>query len=833
MDDTNSMTDTMAKWIWLDPARHPDVQETYATTFCDRSGYTFCVAEFQKTFVLEENAVSPECDVPANDDVPKKGTGALETGTLENSMLSGQDKCGVTTDVIALEGIMSAKLTVSADTRYRLWVNGRFIGTGPVAPGGDYGNQKPMPNWYATEYTVPLQKGENRIFAQVQLGGLAMTEYSAGRGGFWLACTDVSESGASVLNQTGLQSDGERPGSKRVSIHTDKTWQARLCNACRPDKSVDMTAPEAGWEQAVETGDSRMLRLSPLPPLCEQFVAPSEVFVFPQYRQRVQAQGDSITVQPGCPLTLYLKFDKIYSGYVSFGYQGTKNVKITLSIQEQIGKTHETERIVASESFSYRGLRMQSIGCIGVTLEGFSGKPVTLTDPGLIFSCYPAPEEGTFDCSDRALNQIYEVGKWTLAICRQSLHLDSPLHQETLGCTGDYFIESLMGYYCFSDTRLTRLDIVRTADFLRMNQGVMFHTSYSLIWVQMVAEYCRYTADFSVLDEVMDALDILLERFDSYIGENGLIENPPNYMFVDWVEVDGYTLHHPPKCLGQACLNAFYYKALTDAVYLCSLCCGKVEKSQGTAVLCPEVEGCRRKTLALCRRAEDHCDNKAQAYRQGIEECCNRAQIYRRRAEAVKKGFAAFYDTGRGLYFDGLDTPGQENAWQPANPNRRYFSQHTNSLAVLYGLAGDAMRTPVMEQVMADDSLIAAQPYFLHFVLDALDAAGLFEKYGLAQIRRWTRLVEEFPGGMKEIWDGSCDYSHAWGATPVYQLPSRLLGLTIVEPGFKRITLRPRTCGLAYAHIKVPTPFGIIDAVLHGDGQHSITVPDGIKYEIL
>ena len=120
MDDTNSMTDTMAKWIWLDPARHPDVQETYATTFCDRSGYTFCVAEFQKTFVLEENAVSPECDVPANDDVPKKGTGALETGTLENSMLSGQDKCGVTTDVIALEGIMSAKLTVSADTRYRL-----------------------------------------------------------------------------------------------------------------------------------------------------------------------------------------------------------------------------------------------------------------------------------------------------------------------------------------------------------------------------------------------------------------------------------------------------------------------------------------------------------------------------------------------------------------------------------------------------------------------------------------------------------------------------------------------------------------------------------------
>ncbi len=733
--------ETQAKWIWLDPAKHPAV--TYPTIFCDKTKYTFCVAEFQKEFVLEEE-------------------------------------------------IPSAKLTVSADTRYRLWVNGRLTGSGPVAPGGDYGNQKPMPHWYASEYTVPLQKGKNRIFAQVQLGGLAMTEYSAGRGGFWLSCMGESKSA--------------------FAIHTDSTWQARLNSRVRPDKSVNMTAPEAPWEQAVETGDSRCLLLSPLPPLCERFVPPSEVFVFPDYRarvscdggtasscsnaaysggdgailqqDRVSGRGGSITIQPGCPLTLYLKFDKIYSGYVSFGYRGTKNLRITLSIQEQIGKAHETERVVTSEAFEYRGLRMQSVGCIGVTLEGFAGEAVTLTSPGLMFTCYPAPEEGSFHCPDETLNRIYEVGKWTLTICRQSLHLDSPLHQETLGCTGDYFIESLMGYACFSDTRLTRLDIVRTADYLRMNDGVMFHTSYSLIWVQMVAEYCRYTADFSVLDEVWDALCILLERFHSYIGQNGLIENPPNYMFVDWVEVDGYTLHHPPKCLGQACLNAFYYKALLDAAYLCGL------------------------------RGEE-------------------ADVYQQRAQAVKDGFAAFYDAERGLYFDGLDTPGQENAWQPQNPRRRYFSQHTNSLAVLYGLAEESLRAPIMEKVINDGSLIAAQPYFLHFVIDALAAANLFEQYGLPQIRRWKRLTDEFSGGMKEIWEGNCDYSHAWGATPVYQLPIKLLGLAIMEPGFQKITLRPRTCGLEQAHIKVPTPFGIIDAELSGDGQHKITVPDGIEYEVL
>ena len=30
------------------------------------------------------------------------------------------------------------------------------------------------------------------------------------------------------------------------------------------------------------------------------------------------------------------------------------------------------------------------------------------------------------------------------------------------------------------------------------------------------------------------------------------------YMFVDWIEIDGLSLHHPPKALGQTCLNLFY-----------------------------------------------------------------------------------------------------------------------------------------------------------------------------------------------------------------------------------------------------------------------------------
>lgn len=56
----------------------------------------------------------------------------------------------------------------------------------------------------------------------------------------------------------------------------------------------------------------------------------------------------------------------------------------------------------------------------------------------------------------------------TLLICDRSIRLDSPMHQEPLGCTGDYYIESLMERAVSGETQLTRADIVRTAEILRL-----------------------------------------------------------------------------------------------------------------------------------------------------------------------------------------------------------------------------------------------------------------------------------------------------------------------------------------------------------------------------
>ena len=138
-----------------------------------------------------------------------------------------------------------------------------------------------------------------------------------------------------------------------------------------------------------------------------------------------------------------------------------------------------------------------------------------------------------------------------------------------------------------------------------------------------------------------------------------------------------------------------------------------------------------------------------------------------------------------------------------------------------------------MEWVLRSENLEGVQPYFMHFVFEALTKAGLFEKYGMKLLRRWQVLVEDCEKGMHELWvhyEGyGLDYSHGWGATPTYQLPVKLLGLEIIEPGFKKIKINPDLYGLEWAEIKVPTPYGEISCSIAEGENAKLSIPDGIE----
>ena len=244
------------------------------------------------------------------------------------------------------------------------------------------------------------------------------------------------------------------------------------------------------------------------------------------------------------------------------------------------------------------------------------------------------------------------------------------------------------------------------------------------------------------------------------MGDTGLVETPKSFMFIDWLYIDEISLHHPPKALGQTCLNMFYHRALS--------------------------------TAAQIYEALGHTDEAA---------------AYRKRAAALRTAInTLLYDVDRDLYFEGLNTPiPEDQLWQylPPNISKRYYRKHGNVLAVYCGVyEGD--QASFLRRVLTDDSLGQFQPYFAHFVLEAVHMADLSSEFTLPLCEDWKKAYKECSKGLQEGFikpepTYHFDYSHAWGGTPRYTVPLALSCLEILEPGFKKIRLRPQLLGLEHA----------------------------------
>lgn len=699
--------DKLAKWIWLNADKYAEYRKSPVSQFDPYSGKCpFAVAEFQKVLKYEQE-------------------------------------------------IKELRIDISADVKFWLYVNGAFVGQGPVGAGGDYGIDRPMPFQYYNTYRVYPGTDTVELLVMVQNVPTVLTDMSQGRNGM-------------ILSAEAELTDG----TKR-EIVTDETWMARVNRQRYAVNKTDETVQPDLWTRAAVAENVWTLKKPDIRMLEEEEVVPSDFVPF--------------TVEPGQMKELTCHFDKIYSVFHHIRVSGDTSYVIMVKDFERYEEkgSHISDLLVGNGDTDFRGLGMVSAGGFKVHVYNSGENPLQVERLSGYFTHYPVEKEGGFSCSEECLNKIYEMGRHALKICRQTLELDSPLHQENLGCAGDYFIASLMNYFTDGDTKLTRLDIVRIADCLKLYDGFMFHTTYSMIWIQMVYDYYLFSGDHSIFEEVSDAMEILLEKMHSYTEKEEIISNPPSYMFVDWLVVDGISLHHPPMALGQAVLNAFYYGGLVTAVKL-------FERMQK-------------------------------------QELCSR---YAQRAAVLKESFHRnFYDEQRGLYFDGHNTKHPTGPWLPENVDKRYFSWHTNSLAVLYDLAPAEEQVRIMETILNDLTLINPQPYFMHFVLEAVHKAGLFEKYGIAQLMRWKDMTK-FEKGLQEGWYDMSgygfDYSHVWGGTPTYQLPAKLSGFEMLEPGYQKIRLKPRLYGLEYAQIRMPTPYGYIEIKMKQGEKPQVSVPTQI-----
>ena len=656
--------------------------------------------------------------------------------------------------------VREVRLTVSGDTAFLLFADGRQVLRGPASVGGDFlYNEVLRPEYYASEISfVPEDPAAPlALKALVRMGSVRICEYSRGAGGFSL-CGTVEFT------------DGESE-----TVVSDESWRIRLLEAYTAPYRYHGAIRPGPYVQAEPQTTPVPTLTAPIPP-CEEHALSLE-------------DGGAVTAPNAGKTERRFALDKIYACYVNVFFTGAP-AKVRVRGSELPGGADWAYELDFDGNGAYYGMELLSVGEVRVEIEK-STHGQSEARVQLMASCYPAPTCAKTVTSDEALNNVFNVCVHSLRYCRQTMHLDSPRHCEPLACTGDYYIETLMTAFTFGDLRLAAFDVRRTANLLRQHNGEMFHTSYSLIWVQMLWDVYRLTGDAELLRQNADALGLLLDRFAGYVGANGLIETPPNYMFVDWLTPDGIDLHHPPKALGQTCMCLFYFGALQTA----------------------------EKIYAVLRDpdAAKNAHDKKEALRSAV--------------------VSLLWDPERELFFEGLNTPTPAHMiynYMPQNVNKRYYRLHANILAAYFGFFDEAETKALLRRILEAKDLGEAQPYFQHFLLDAVYRCGLRETYTLRLLSQWKPHVEACPKGLPEGFykptpTYSFDRSHAWAGTPAYALPLAVTGLKMIRPGFREFSLSPSSLGLDFARAGIPTPCGTVRVTAYKNAAPEIELPNGMS----
>ncbi len=651
--------------------------------------------------------------------------------------------------------IRKATLTYSGDTEFRLYCNDKFVATGPANPGGDFyiSNEVPWPTHYSFTSEV-LPEGNTLDFhAWVKMMPVRINEFSMGHGGFMLYGLVELEDG------------------RVEEITTDPTWLCRRDNAYTAPDYYDGTQPVEDFHPAVEVPNLWHSAPAPIPPRVEQEVGPNTFTVLPHSK----GEWD-------------FEYPLVYSGFIHLKVQTASRLDMTVQCRET-EVIQATEHFVFTRDTEYVSPGIRSVGGYHVIAENTGDTPATVT-LSVTETHFPVTRCAITETPDEDLNLVLSVCRHSLKSCMQMFESESVLHCEPMACTGDYYVEMMMTALSYGDLRLAEFDVLRTADILRVKKGEMFHATYSMIWVMMLYHAYLFAGHKDLLEKCEDALELLLDTFHTYLGENGIIENPPSYMFVDWVTVDGISLHHPPKALGQTFLNMFYYGGLTYGV--------KVYEALGDTA---------------------------------------KAERYRARAAALKAAINThLYDPQRELYFEGLNTPTREDLlqyWMPQNVEKRYYRRHSNVLAALFGVCDNP--ADLLTRTLEDDSLGYFQPYFAHFVLEAVRVCGLCDKFTRRLLEDWKEPIRSCPKGLPEGFykqsDYPFDHSHGWGGTPLYALPMALSGLEILEPGMTRVRLTPDLLGFPFATVEIPVPTGMIRIAMQQGKAPLITAPEGVIIE--
>lgn len=461
---------------------------------------------------------------------------------------------------------------VSAGNLYRLYVNGRAVGRGPVR---EWAGHAGLDTWDIAPW---LRAGANVISALVlyygeDVGGCQLTPP-----GFLLA---GALGGASLA--TGVAAwevrelDAWDAAAPRISLYNGfnewvdlDRWQPAVW---------EQGADAAGWGPAAPVPEAATqrptLEARLIPPLAETLMPPMSLIRTAGNRllfaaERMVSGTLEIELTAPAPLTLEIRYgDRLEDG-VFVGDHGGVNLQL-----DRLRMPAGRQRWAGA--FVLRGFRYVELAWEGAAPADLCPRPREVI--------YPVAHRARFESSDPWLNRCWREARLTVHLCMADTYMDNP-SRERQQYGGDGYLQALYGFELFGDLALWRQFLRhyaqgRRADGAHQSGGPwcwnQIIPAWTLLWIEAIGEYRRQTRDPAIAGEYAAAILEALAWFEPMLGDDGLLHVAERFKygpggdvlwnFIDWQTGQGDLT----QLTGEAArltLNGLYVMALDTAAEL-------------------------------------------------------------------------------------------------------------------------------------------------------------------------------------------------------------------------------------------------------------------------
>ena len=404
-----------------------------------------------------------------------------------------------------------------------------------------------------------------------------------------------------------------------------------------------------------------------------------------------------------------------------------------------------------------------------------------------MYTGYPFQLNAHFTSSDTSLKKILEVGWRTARLDAQESYTDCPYYEQ-LQYVGDTRIQAMVSLYNSGDDRLMRNAIEDIANST-LAEGITesryphnLHQeipTFSLIWISMLHDYYMYRNDTDFVKKQLRISRGVLSFFKKFQQADGSLNNAPYWEFTDWVEAPGWDGGVAP-----------------------------IDKSGNSALLDLQL-------LMAYESAEDLEKNLGMtAY----------ATMYDAQINQLKKNIRNnYWDNEKKIFSD--------------TKEKKYYSQHANALAILTGVVDESEAHELGKKLLTDTTLAKASVYFRYYLYQALTKAGYGNDY-LNWLGIWKQNLAIGLTTWAEIDDLNRARSdcHAWGSSPNIELYRIVLGINTDAPGFEKVKIEPHLGVLTNASGSIPHPNGNINtsySLQNGKWNINIMLPSKITGKLI